>query len=266
MSPAPFLVSLALISGCAPPKHRQGESGGASANVLPLAVDLRAVPLRPGLSTVAVRASSRDGDGRDAHERKLIVFAPEPQHQQSARALFVYLHGAGSEAWAAEHLRCLVIPALAELAPIVVAPLSTRAEWWSEAETAYVVGLILGAFEAWPVQRDRLVITGYSNGGIGSWALARLYPKLVSAAIPIASNATVMGDTSVPTYAIHGARDELFGIAGVREKVKELQARGQPVELLVDPRASHMKPCEYQGELQQAASRLPAVWQRASRP
>lgn len=50
-------------------------------------------------------------------------------------------------------------------------------------------------------------------------------------------------------YAIHGTRDEVFPIAGVRESVRALEQDRRDVRLIEKYRGGHYDPCSYEPEL-----------------
>lgn len=118
-----------------------------------------------------------------------------------------------------------------------------------------MLGLAVAARRRWA----RVVISGYSNGGLGTWYFARSYPVYFAAAIPIAFNDTVVGPTPLPVYAIEGTNDELFSSELVRGKVTALADRGFAVSLHERYRGSHLKPCSYVSELTGASAWLDAV-------
>jgi predicted esterase len=218
--------------------------------VSPARVDLRFVPFKPGLANHNLMV---EGQGvREAYISVPDGAGPFP--------LVVFLHGAGGGD-AKRMLECLVEPALRPLSPIILGPRSQGGEWWTENDTAIVLGLTEAAARAWPVQNNHVVIAGYSNGGIGTWFFARRYPHSFSAAIPIASDHSIAGESSIPVYAIHGDRDELFGIADVRERMSQLEALGLDVRLHEKSRGSHFDPCSYLPELESAGRWLTQrVW------
>jgi len=153
-------------------------------------------------------------------------------------------------------LRCLAVPAFEQRAALVIAPHGARGQWWTQDDTAFVLGLVAAARQRWPELASRSVVTGYSNGGIAAWYFARLYPEWFSAAIPMAFDASIVGPTRLPVYAIQGDRDELFAIDPVRAAIARAQAEGVDVTLAERHRAGHMTPCAYAPELTVAAGWL----------
>jgi poly(3-hydroxybutyrate) depolymerase len=223
--------------------------------VAPLPLSLAGVRLEPGMSSVRVDAAGT--------KREFWLVVPEGELVE--RTLVVFLHGAQGGSGVNQLVRCLARPGFDALAPIIVAPVSATGQWWRSAEAGYVLGLVDAASQQWPVRADRVVISGYSNGGIGAWAFARLYPERFSAAIPMASDASVMGETPLAIYAIHGEKDELFAAEEVRAHAERLRRSGIDVTLEVRRRGSHMEPCRYVPELERGARWLTEhAWLRPS--
>ena len=254
--PSPFFsalgVSLALATGCGPPRPRAGVDPELHVVAGVQAAPLAAEPLarEPGFGEVSW---SVDGTTRGAS-----LWLPEGR----PRSLIVMLHGAIVRSVGAPTfepptvarllLRCLAQPALAELRPLVIAPHSSDGQWWKKEDTAFVLGLVAAARQRWPELAARSVVTGYSNGGLASWYFARLYPEWFAAAIPIAANDMIIGAVRVPVYAIQGDKDELFPIAPTRAAIERERQRGSDVTLAVRHRAGHMTPCAYRPELESA--------------
>jgi hypothetical protein len=216
-------------------------------------VDLSPITWSPGLADYELAVA---GQGK----RVVSVWLPEAP---DPRALVVLLHGAVVPRPGHQHsdalgptrelLRCLAAPALRRLDPIIIAPGSPTGQWWRREETELVLGLVLAARERWPLAGSRSVITGYSNGGIGTWYFARLYPEYFAAAVPMAFNETIAGETPLPVYAIMGTKDELFQFPAVRDAVQALSRRGGDVTLDAKYRGTHLAVCSYVPELSRAA-------------
>lgn len=229
-----------------------------TADVRPLELTLAGVALTPGTRWVEAPA------GAKLSEKRSFVLSV-PDDPSSPRPLVVFLHGGAGTGKLVQRIECLVKPGLARVAPIVVAPEGGRGDWWKKDETSFVLGLVDAALRDWPqLRRDRVVVMGYSNGGIGTWFFARLYPERFSAAIPMASNHAIVGETPLPVWAIHGSDDDLFDVTRVAESVAMLTKQGLPVSLHVRPGGTHNDPCPYVPELQAAALWLEQeVWNAA---
>jgi poly(3-hydroxybutyrate) depolymerase len=240
---------------CAPPRQepRVPEELEVSAGARGAEVDLSQLALQPGAREYALQVTGQGA--RSAH-----VWAPEAA---VPRALVIVLHGrvvtrpgirGGDASSQAEGLvSCLAAPALGSLEPIIIAPHSASGQWWEKADTELVLGLVKAARKRWPEAGARSVVMGYSNGGIGAWYFARLYPEHFAAAVPMAFNATIVGESVLPIYAIQGTKDEQFPIATVRAAIDDVKAKGQDVTFAEKYRGSHFKACSYLPELANAA-------------
>jgi len=227
-----------------------------TADVAPLAVDLRRVSLSPGLRWINVPSPA-------PVQRRMVLVVPEDIDRGGSRPLVIFLHGGSGGAKLPERLECLVAPAFAPVAPIIIAPQAEGGEWWNPPDTAYVLGLADAALRDWHVDAKRVVVMGYSNGGIGTWFFARLYPERFSAAIPMSSNHAIVGQSPLPIHAIHGSHDRLFDVEKVRERVQALKQAGFDVSLDVREGGQHEDACGYERQLEVAVAWLQSsVWKR----
>jgi dienelactone hydrolase len=238
--------------------------------VPPARVDLSRLSLSPGAHEVELDVA---GDGPRSAE----IWLPE---RAEPRTLVIVLHGTvvqrpdvrgGSARGQTRSLvGCLAAPALASLDPIIIAPRSSDGQWWRRSDTALVLGLVEAVRHRWPAAGARSVLMGYSNGGIGTWYFARLYADYFAAAVPMAFDESIVGESALPIYGIIGTSDEQFDSRRVRAAVHALKARGADVTLNEKYRGSHYKACSYVPELSEAGRWLEehalAVPPRAQRP
>lgn len=91
-------------------------------------------------------------------------------------------------------------------------------------------------------QPQRVVVTGYSMGGGGTWEFAQTYPELVDAAAPVCGcgNPTQAKRLkNVPVWAFHGALDDVIPIRCSRDMVEAINAGGGTAKLTTFPEHSH---------------------------
>ncbi len=169
--------------------------------------------------------------------------------------LILALHWGGNLTTYKEYADCLAFPALDTLGGIIVAPSASNIHWTQPINEKRILELIGEIKKHWPVDEKKIIVTGYSNGGIGTWFLADKYPKLFSAAIPMAGyyRATKL---KIPTYVIHGRADELFAIKEVENAVRLTQKESPNVELEIMDSFSHYMGCTYVEVLRRKALKI----------
>jgi predicted peptidase len=155
--------------------------------------------------------------------------------------LVVALHGRGSNTpYIGDALmRTLVQPALQDLGSIIIAPDVPGDSWFDITSEQTVMQFITIASDEWPVDPNRIYITGYSMGGIGTWFLADKYPDTFCGAIPIASTPIGYLSGKVPHYVIQGEYDEEFGTSPVRHAVEVIQSKHRKARLVIADSLGH---------------------------
>lgn len=161
-------------------------------------------------------------------------------------------------------LEALLEPGMRGLDAIIAAPDCPSTEGWTHPEAeAAVLELIRFLRQQYPVDGTRIVLVGYSMGGIGTWHLAWRHSGLFSAAIALAAipdpaSLEASGDT--PLFAIHGRRDERFSVRRLGAVVRTLQARGRPVSLRVVEGLGHYQAAGYTEPLRDALPWVRQIW------
>lgn len=198
------------------------------------------------------------------------IIAPENASESNKRPLIIDLHGGASNVYADAHKvtnSCLAQPAFADLNAYIISPNSNGYFWFDQENQVQVLALLDLAETYLPIDENKVVITGYSDGGNGSWFYADYYSDLFSAAIPMASSynpAKSNGDVlkiNIPLYVIHGGDDELFPVAQTEEWVNQSIEAGSDITFVIADGLTHFEPCEYIDYLKDASVWLQTdVW------
>ncbi len=115
---------------------------------------------------------------------------------------------------------------------IVVSPQcpSTTEWYYNGGVQALVNKLIDSAIARYPVDTNRIYLTGLSMGGIGTLDLAIRYPQRFAAIIPIAFRIepgwNVCALTNIPTWAFHGALDQTIPLSNAQSVINTLISCG----------------------------------------
>jgi lysophospholipase L1-like esterase/poly(3-hydroxybutyrate) depolymerase len=175
-----------------------------------------------------------------------------PRNVNAARKypLVLLLHGAderGSDntAQLKHGASTFLKPELREKYPcFVLVPQCPAEQTWSavkgwtgaaafEEEPTVPMVLVLGTVDAllkeFPIDQERLYVTGLSMGGFGTWDILTRQPQRWAAAVPICGGgdpARIGVAKGVALWAFHGAEDPAVPVARLQEMVAALQAAG----------------------------------------
>ena len=201
-----------------------------------------------------------DSEGTELLYRQ---YAPESPTAAEKLPLLIFLHGAGERG--DDNLAQLKHGALKFITDtfqqqhpcFVIAPQCPKnhrwgsADWYDDtltqpaeptAELKAVRELIDAAVKQYPIDTDRIYITGLSMGGYGTWdALAR-YPNLFAAAVPICGGGdiqTAKNFASVPIWCFHGGADPVVPVGLSRGMIEALKSAGGSPKYTEYPGVKH---------------------------
>ena len=183
-----------------------------------------------------------------------------PKNTYEKNGLIIALHRAGGVDTYKEFNDCLVLPGLANLNAIIVSPEGENQLWNTSNNIDKIITIVANSQKYWNVDPQKIAIMGYSNGGNGSWFFAENYPKLFSAAIPMASSYPVSKKIDVPLYVIHGEKDELFKVAKTKHWIEKTKTEGSNVTFIINKQLSHFQGCSYRDDLKNAGEWLQKIW------
>ena len=120
----------------------------------------------------------------------------------------------------------------------MVAPDCPGPRWTDPAAERLVLALLDRIAERLGTAPARVVVIGYSMGGIGAWHFAATHPERFSAAISMAGRPGTALPT-IPIYIVHSRRDEVIAIGPDEAAVAALKAAGVPVVFKVLDEPTH---------------------------
>ncbi len=222
--------------------------------------DFQALDLSPGVHDVSLEILN--GVFYDFR-----IIAPERADGEN-RPFVLALHGATTSTDAHMNTACYVEPGLDTLNAFILSPFTEGGLWFDDTSQEMVGNLVFWVRKYWPIEDDKIAVTGYSNGGNGSWFYSKFQSGTISAAIPMATSYNVYEADStvavwdVPLYVIHGENDELFPLAETQGWVEATIDAGSDITFVVAPGLGHYTPCDYVPYLKDAAIWLKeTVWQ-----
>ncbi len=179
--------------------------------------------------------------------------------------LILALHfgvGGGDAAGAGvDVVRILIGPALAELGAMIVAPDSVRGDWSTPENEKAVNALLDMVLARYSIDTKKVLVTGFSMGGAGSWHFADKFPERFSAAVPIAGRPPASASGwRLPVLAIHSHDDQVVPFGPTEARIAELQKAGVNAKLIPLSGITHFETSRFRDALRQAIPWLQAIW------
>ena len=212
------------------------------------------------LASLTVPATYLSSSGASLNYR---IFVPDiPETATNGVPLVMFLHGSG-ECGTNNMLQLihgvggLVWWSRKREPAIVVAPQSPPLTVWSPlyfdlghantpSTTPPMIKLVKGLMDdicnRYPVDTNRLLVTGISLGGYGTWDLVSRYPGLFAAAIPVCGGCDprkANEAAKTPLWIFHGERDGNVPNKMDRAMVSHLWELDAPVRYMEYPDSGH---------------------------
>lgn len=159
--------------------------------------------------------------------------------------LVLFLHGAGERGADLDLVAVHGPPQQARagrrLPFLLAAPQCPADSWWTWQAEA-LDALLDDLLATYPIDPDRIYLTGLSMGAIGAWDLAAHYPGRFAAMVPICGaagrwmTANLIG---LPIWAFHNEDDPAVPVAGTTGIVEALRERGGDVRATINPTGGH---------------------------
>ena len=163
----------------------------------------------------------------------------------------------------------IVEPALREWRAIIVAPDVLGQRWDNDDSENAVLALLESVLATHNIDRTRILATGYSMGGMGTWYFATRHETLFTGAIPMA--ASRRGNPldhlgTMPIHVIHSPQDEVIPFGPAADTVEQLRGQGHPVELIAVDGAGHSDMGAYVEPLTRAGVWMMEQWHQRTPP
>jgi predicted peptidase len=158
-------------------------------------------------------------------------------------------------------LDILIQPAFEGLGAIIVAPDSLSGGWGSPQNERAVNALLAAVEKSYAIDQKKMIVTGYSMGGAGTWYWADKYPERFSAAVPVSGRPTSSAATwRVPVFAVHSRNDQTNPIGPTEQRIAELKKQGLNAQIVVLTGISHYETNRFVDGLRQAVPWIQQVW------
>lgn len=146
--------------------------------------------------------------------------------------LILFLHGTGERGDDLEKVKLEGLPKIVEnfsdFPFILISPQCPDDTRW-ECEIAALDRLLNSVMDTLNVDEDRVILTGLSMGGYGTWAMVAKYPNRFAAIVPICGGGDpnqVVKFKHVPAWIFHGTEDKAVPFERSNQMFEALKAAG----------------------------------------
>ncbi len=145
-----------------------------------------------------------------------LCYLPQDYAKSDSKVpLLLFLHGRGESngplSKVASWGPAKYLAAGEQLPYVVLSPQCPKTAWWADdGQQALLIALLDHAEKTWRIDPQRIVVTGLSMGGYGTWRLCADHPARFAAAAPICGAGEVAWAprlTKLPIWAWHGTVD-----------------------------------------------------------
>ncbi|MGH7213294.1 MAG: prolyl oligopeptidase family serine peptidase [Tepidisphaeraceae bacterium] len=166
--------------------------------------------------------------------RKYTVFVPHNYDRKQRWPAIVFLHGIGEAG--SDGTKCLTVglgPAIAKRADafpfIAIFPQSDGGWTANGASGALAIDILEQVKKDYTIDPDRIVLTGLSTGGYGTWAIGAKHREQFAGLVPMCAYTdydAVSHLSGLPVWCFHNSGDPFVSSGGSREMVKRINAAG----------------------------------------
>jgi predicted peptidase len=239
---------------------------GAALMLTPPGLEGQSAASAAAQMTAAPRVSETTLALEDGSILRYAISVPDGYDEsvRDPRPLVLALHPGGrSEYYGSSFMQSIVEPALRSWRAVMVAPDVPDASWATPRSERALLELVEHVLEQHAIDSERVLVTGFSMGGRGTWYMAARHPNLFTGAVVMAGSPgemEVARIASTPLYLIHSPNDEVVPFGPVEEAYLTLAGRGHPIEMTVLPGISHYMMGAYVPALRVAGNWMLARW------
>lgn len=199
--------------------------------------------------------------------RRYSLCLPEGFTEGQKFPLVIALHfsGHGMPYYGELFLTDFIEPALRGLGAVIVAPDCPAKDWTQAESERFVLDLRDHLRDHFSIDPKRVLITGYSMGGIGTWHMASRFQDQFSAGLVMAANPpenAMEVEREFPLYVIHSREDELFPIVETTRFVVALEERGADINYRILEKATHFETHQFRDPLEEAVPWVLDQWKK----
>ncbi|MCP4592232.1 MAG: prolyl oligopeptidase family serine peptidase [bacterium] len=175
------------------------------------------------------------------------VYVPPGEPPASGWPAMLFLHGSGERGDDCVRQTMVGLPKTVRNHPerfpcIVVMPQCPLHRKWDPSLQGMALATLDAAEQEYRIDPDRIVLTGLSLGGYGTWAIGASHPQRFAALVPICGGGDPAKASSLartPIWCFHGDADPVVPVEQSRKMVESVRAAGGDVRYSELPGVTH---------------------------
>lgn len=165
---------------------------------------------------------------------RYVVFVPDGYTPRRAWPAILYMHGAGERGvdgrvHSLHGLGKAIRKNLERFPCIVVMPQSRPEMKWEGPMVDLALATLDAAIDEYRIDKERIVLTGLSLGGYGTWRIGAMHPERFSCLVPVCGGGDMTWAAKLaerPIWCWHGDADTAVPVDRSREMVEAVRAAG----------------------------------------
>ena len=174
-----------------------------------------------------------------------------PPHPTTNMALWIFLHGDGglsTGGFTNNVASGKLYDYYEEFFYIAPSPIPFRQDWSGGNIPSNLKALIDHVVEEYQIDKDRIIISGFSRGAIGTWTMVNNYPDLFSVAFPISCRPVGVNAKNFKTTVVRAHAGDVHGPAGnyegdyadaMKSFVEKIKKAGGDATMTIYPGKKH---------------------------
>jgi predicted peptidase len=195
------------------------------------------------------------------------LYVPGDYTAGRPRPLILALHPGGERTanYGSRFMQQVVLPALTDLGAVVVAPdCPVQAKSWADPMADRSVMAVLDKVrQEYEIDSRRVLVTGFSMGGRGTWFMSSQHPDFFTGAIAMAASTGDLPQdrlARIPTYVIHSRDDRVVSFDQAEQNARQLEGLGRSIKFEEVRGPGHFDMGGYIEPLRRAGRWITAAW------
>lgn len=206
------------------------------------------------LSLFAIASAAETGfvekvyKNADGHESKYVVFIPHDYKGDKPYPVILFLHGSGETKGGSKMpvevgLGTAIKEREKSFPFITIIPQSEKRTWNASSDDGKrALAMLDAVMKEYKCDENRLILSGLSMGGYGTWSIATAHPAKWAAIVPVCgggspSEAAKIKD--IPCWCFHGDKDTAVKVEKSREMIAALKNAGAEPKYTEYPGVGH---------------------------